>query len=106
MRQALARCSFCVLRSPLRLLLRRPRRLLLCDLDLRVAVRTTDEYLATGPAEDQQHEHEREYDVPGRDDQLLRARVGDSRLVCDITARVQRQRVRRLGDADGAGREG
>ena len=51
--------------------------LLLGDLDLRVGVGLPDELLATRPAEDRDDEHERDEDVPGGGDQLLRGRVVD-----------------------------
>ena len=51
-RRPAALTSLRVLRGPLLRLLLRPLRLLLCDLDLGVAVGLPDEQLAAGPAED------------------------------------------------------
>ena len=72
-------------------------RLLLLRLGLRFRVRPLDEALAAAPAEDPDHQDEREEDRPGRGDQLLCDRVGGRRLgVCDA---VQRRGVERLVDA-------
>jgi hypothetical protein len=49
--------------------------LLLCDLDLGVAVRLLDELPATGPAERPDHERHRKGDVPRGDGELLAERV-------------------------------
>ena len=89
----------------LRLLLLGPLLLLLGDLDLRVGVGLANQRLPARPAEHPHDEDERERDVPGGRDQLLRGRVVDGRALWHVAAGVERERVRGLGDPDRARRD-
>ena len=105
------RCSpsILALRRALRFLLLRlllgPLGLLLGDFDLGVAVGLPDEQLPAAPAEDGDDEDQRDEDVPGCCDQLLGGGIGDGGAIGDVAARVECERVRRLGDPDRPRRE-
>src|SRR3954451_21985367 len=91
--------------GPLLRLLLCARGLLLGHLDPCVRVRRRDEKLAARPTEDGDDEDERDHQVPGSGDQLLRGRVVDGDTLRHVAARVESERVRCLGDPDRARRE-
>ena len=79
--------------------------LLLGDLDLRVGVGLPRRAACRPSSRRPRRRGRREEDVPRGGDELLRGRVGDRLALRDVAAGVERERVRRLRDADGAGRE-
>src|SRR6478736_1199350 len=97
--------SFGAVPSPLRRLAFVTLALAVCDFRLRIDVGARHELLPARPAEHDHDGAEREQDVPRRRDQLLRGGVRDGGLPGDVATDVERQRIRRLRDADGAGGE-